>query len=272
MAQITIIGCGWLGLPLAIQLQKSGHNIVTTCRSEAKAKKLQAMAINCQPWQLGEDLSQQRLTHLFDSSILILNIPVGRKNPKAEAFVENMRSLLQYAAQGQIQQVVFISTTSVYGAIEGVVTEQSPTFPDTESGKTNLAIERLVKQHFGKNTTIIRPAGLVGEDRHPIHFLAGKQNLTNAHHAVNLIHQKDVIDGIERVINNNIWDQTLHLSAIEHPSRQDYYCSSAKQLGLPIPEFTPQEKKALGKIIDPSHSLKLLDLRLSYPSPFNMLP
>ena len=88
LAQISILGCGWLGLPLAVNLQQSGHNIVATCRSEDKAKKLTKLGLTTQIYNLGEDLTQSHLKALFSSKILVLNIPVGRKNPNQKSFLE----------------------------------------------------------------------------------------------------------------------------------------------------------------------------------------
>ena len=54
--QISIVGCGWLGLPLAINLQESGHNIIATCRSQQKADKLTQLGLNAECFELGDEL------------------------------------------------------------------------------------------------------------------------------------------------------------------------------------------------------------------------
>jgi Trk K+ transport system NAD-binding subunit len=38
--RIALVGCGWLGLPLAVSLKKCGHSIVATRRSEAGCSQL----------------------------------------------------------------------------------------------------------------------------------------------------------------------------------------------------------------------------------------
>ena len=269
--QIAVVGCGWLGLPLAISLQTSGQNIIATCRSEQKASELTKLGLDAQRYELGDVLTHGRFDKLFASDVLVLNIPVGRKSPTTQTFAKHMQALLKHAADKQIRNLIFISTTSVYGDNCGVVTEQSPTSAQTQSGRINLAVEVLAKQYFAGRSTVIRTAGLVGENRHPAHYLAGKVGLPNPDNSVNLVHQDDVICAIQTIIKKDIWGQTLHLSALEHPTRAEYYTWAAEKLSLNAPLFVKGQGVALGKQIDATQTLQLLGLSLKYPSPFDMI-
>jgi nucleoside-diphosphate-sugar epimerase len=268
---IAVIGCGWLGLPLAISLKESVNNFVATCRSEQKASELTQLGFNAEKFELGNELTHDRLAKLFAAKVLVLNIPVGRKSLKIGNFVQYMQTLLKHAANSQIQNLIFISTTSVYGDITGIVTEHSPAYAQTQSGQINLAVEGLVSEHFAGRSTIIRPAGLVGKERHPAKYLAGKTGLLNPNTVVNLVHQHDVIQSIECVIKNDIWGHTLVLSASEHPTRQDYYTWAAEQLNIPTPSFIEEVGSPDGKLIDASASLAILGMHLKYASPYDML-
>jgi nucleoside-diphosphate-sugar epimerase len=271
LAQISILGCGWLGQPLALTLQQSGYPIVATCRSEEKATKLTELGLATKIYNLGEDLAQSHLRSLFSSQILVLNIPVGRKNPDQKGFLEEIQKLLAYAEHTGIKKVIFVSTTSIYGEPEGVVTETSIPDPQTDSARTNLAIEALVKDYFADQCTILRLAGLVGQDRHPAKYLAGKVNLANPNQVVNLVHQQDVISAIQIIIKDELWSHTLHLCAQQHPTRSEYYTFAAKQLGLTPPSFIRSSEKKCGKWIDATQSLKHLNMSMAYPSPFDMI-
>ena len=271
LVQIAIIGCGWLGLPLGLSLQKSGHRIVATVRSEAGCAKIRSLGITCLQFELGDTLTNEKFVPIFNSDLLILNIPVGRNTTSSEKFSANMGGLLRQAADSNIKQVIFVSTTSVYGDQDTIISEKSPTIPSTQSGKINLAIEQLVQQYFAKQACIIRPVGLVGEDRHPAHFLAGKTKLAAPNKLVNLIHQHDVIQCIESIIKNETWGHILVLSASEHPTRKDYYTWAAKHLNLTAPSFVEEQGQPSGKLIDASKSLAILSINLKYPSPYDML-
>ena len=269
--QIAIVGCGWLGLPLALSLQKSGHGIVATRRSQAGCAELCSLGLTAVQFELGATLTQQQYAPIFDSDLLVLNIPVGRKTASSETFSASMQDLLRQAVANNIKHVIFISTTSVYGEQDIAVSEKSPTGPNTPSGKINLMVEKTVQRYFGAQATIIRPAGLVGEDRHPVNYLAGKTELTAPNKVVNLVHQYDVIHSIECIIKNEVWGQTLVLSASVHPTRKEYYRWAAEQLNLAAPVFIEEIGQPSGKLTDASTSLDILGIHLKYTSPYDML-
>jgi len=268
--QIAVVGCGWLGLPLGLSLQKSGHSIVATVRSDAGCAKIRSLGITCLQFELGDTLTNEKFVPIFNSDLLILNIPVGRNSASSEAFTANMHDLLRQAVDSKIKQVIFVSTTSVFGDQNAVFTEKSATHPDTQSGKINLLVEQFVQRYFVAQASILRLAGLVGVDRHPVNYLAGKTELAAPNRVVNLVHQEDVIQSIECIIKNKIWGHTLVLSATEHPSRQDYYTWAAQQLGVAAPRFIEELGQPSGKLIDASVSLGKLKMHLKYPSPYDM--
>jgi nucleoside-diphosphate-sugar epimerase len=271
--KIAVMGGGWLGLPLAVSLQNSGHQVVATRRSKVGLDELSQHGLTGIQFELGEDLQQTKFGPIFSSDLLFLNIPVGRKSLTAEYFLTQIETLLKHACNSNIQNILFVSTTSVYGDESRTVTEQSSFSPNTQSGRINLAIEQLATQYFSHNASVLRLAGLIGGTRHPAKFLAGKTNLANPEQVVNLIHQKDVIKAVHKVIDNRLWGDSFLLSATEHPTRKDYYTWAAKQLGLQAPQFVGHSGngKNEGKIIDASASLEKLDLKLNYASPYDML-
>jgi NAD dependent epimerase/dehydratase family enzyme len=89
---------------------------------------------------------------------------------------------------------------------------------------------------------------LIGEDRHPVKFLAGKENLENPDAPVNLIHQKDCIGIIEEIIFQSKWNEVFNAAAPFHPSREDYYTQKAKEQNLILPKFST-ETSNIKKII-----------------------
>ena len=269
--QIGICGCGWLGQPLAQHLKHSGHDIVATRRSPEDLQALTELGYTSIAYTLGQSLSSDSLLPLFSSELLILNIPPGRKSMDPKSFVKQMKGLIAHANSSGIKHLIFISTTSVYGEQTAPVTEQSPVNPNTDSGSAHILIEESVFEYYEKRGTVIRLAGLVGSERHPAKLLAGRTGLKNGEQVVNLIHQQDVIRAITQTIEKSIWGETLHLAAIEHPSREEYYRWAAAKLALPAPQFLPSENPSTGKLIDASWSLQKLGLQLQYASPFDML-
>ena len=101
-------------------------------------------------------------------------------------------------------------------------------------------------EHF--KTTVLRFGGLIGEDRHPIKFLAGRENLENPEAPINLIHQQDCIGIILRIIEKDCWNETFNAVAPSHPSREDYYSQKALDLNLALPIFN-HTTPSIGKTI-----------------------
>jgi nucleoside-diphosphate-sugar epimerase len=141
-----------------------------------------------------------------------------------------------------------VSSTSVYSDEDKVVTEETNPNPDTESGKQLLVCEKLLQENFHFETTILRFGGLIGEDRHPIHFLAGRTNIENPEAPINLIHQEDCIGIILKIIDSNFWGETFNAVAPFHPSREEYYSQKAKENNLERPIFA-HSKLSIGKTI-----------------------
>lgn len=268
---ITIIGGGWLGLPLAQELQCGGHHIITTKRSEQGVLEIKAQGIEATHYNLGDKLDDIRLAPLFESELLIINIPPGRKNFKPEQYIDDMKELISHASDGDVEKLIFVSTSAVYGNQNRTVYEYSTVDPKTQSAKAHVDAEHHIRITFGDNGTIIRLSGLVNNDRHPAKSLSGRTDIANGQQVVNLIHRSDVISAIEKIIQQEVYGQTLHLAASEHPTRAEYYVAAAKKMGISEPSFLLDESVGKGKSINCELTLSELDLKLKYPSPFDML-
>lgn len=254
MKQISILGCGWLGLPLAKSLLEKGFSVKGSTTSIEKISVLESNGIQAFQIELSEtDIVGEIASFLAISEILIIDIPPKLRKVTNENFVEKLQNLIPFIEESKIDKVVFISSTSVYADDNSVITEKTKPNPETESGKQLVEAENLLQINSNFKTTVIRFGGLIGEDRHPIHFLAGRKNIENPEAPINLIHQKDCIGIIEEILHgaqndNWNWNETLNAVAPFHPTRKEYYTQKALELHLPLPEFD-QTKSSIGKII-----------------------
>lgn len=163
-------------------------------------------------------------------------------------FVSKIKNVIPFIEKSTIENVLFISSTSVYGEDNLIVTEETELNPDTESGKQLVQAEQLLQNNQNFKTTVLRFGGLIGEDRHPIKFLAGRTNIENPNAPINLIHQDDCIGIIQKIIELNSWDQVFNAVTPFHPSRKEYYTQKAVDLNLKLPEFN-SENLTFGKTI-----------------------
>lgn len=258
--KIAILGCGWLGLPLAKSLLSKGYKVKGSTTSESKLDLLKNAGIS--PFQI--QLEEHQIIgniedFLKETNVLVIDIPPGLRREtstsKEMTFVNKIKNLIPFIEKSDVQKVVFVSSTSVYGDSFSIVeiTEETKPNPDTESGKQLVIAETLLQSNPHFKTTVIRFGGLLGDDRHPVKFLAGRTNVENPEAPVNMIHSEDCIGIIEKVLDfarddNWEWNQTFNAVAPQHPTRKAYYHKKAENLNLPLPTFA-ENSESKGKII-----------------------
>jgi nucleoside-diphosphate-sugar epimerase len=259
MHQISILGCGWLGLPLAEHLIQNGFLIKGSTTSatrigELESKELEAFIIELSP----DEISGAYETFLQNSKTLIIAIPPQLRGENPESFVGKITTFIQKAVlNSAIKNVLFISSTSVYGGAAITITEETVEKPETASGKELLKAEHFLQRQTSFKTTILRFGGLIGESRNPAKSLSGKTNIAKPEAPINLIHQDDCIGIITAIIEQDFWGEKVNASAPYHPTRKEYYCAKAKELELALPEF--EESNDSGKVIDSSKLISKLN-------------
>lgn len=249
MTKISILGCGWLGFPLAKALLSKGLSVKGSTTSSEKLATLEKAGIT--PYLI--TLSENKITgnatdFLENSEILIIDIPPKLRGSEKENFVAKIKNVIPFIENSSVKNVLFISSTSVFNDDDAFVTEKTIPKPATESGKQLLQTEQLLQNNNHFKTTVLRFGGLISEDRHPIHFLAGRKNIDQPNAPINLIHKDDCVGIIEKIIATNSWDEIFNAVAPSHPSRETYYTQKALELSLALPQFNPANNFG-GKII-----------------------
>jgi len=237
--RVGVIGCGWLGFPLAESLVAEGLEVNGTTTSLDKLSVLKEKGIK--PFQIS--ISEKEISGNIDAflsslDVLIINIPpkLRGKGPK-ESYIEKIKLLHKAIKRSNIKNIIFASSTAVYGDIKGEVTEKTEPKPSTESGKQLLECENLLKRDPELNSVIIRFGGLIGPNRHPITMLSGKENLSGGNAPVNLIHLDDCIGIIKKIIEHNHFNDVLNAVYPAHPTKKTYYTQEAKKRGLKPPTY-----------------------------------
>ncbi len=257
------MGCGWLGLPLAVSLIEAGYQVKGSTTSQEKMVLLENKGI--QPYLISlleEELIGHVDSFLAEVDTIIINIPPKLRGGGNENYIKKMHLLHQAILKAGVRQVIFVSSTSVYGDAQGVVTEATEPEPATESGKQLLVSERIFQNDTTLKTTIIRFGGLIGPDRHPVTMLSGRRNLANGNARVNLIHLNDCIAIIQSVLKFGWWGEILNGVYPEHPLKKSYYTSKAKEQGLQLPDYK-EDNTEDSKIIVPMVLLNVKNFRFT---------
>jgi len=249
---ISILGCGWLGLPLAKKLIEVGHTVNGSTTNRDKMRSLSEEGIVPYKIQLFEEGIQGDISSfLGNSEVLIIDIPPGlRKDPKVN-FVAKIDRLKSYIEKSGIQKVLFVSATSIFedGNDMPSYTEDDVPNGTAENAKQLIGVEELLKDSEKFETSVLRFGGLLGPGRHPVNYLSGKSDLKDPEGPVNLIHLEDCIGIIEAIIEKDAWKKTFHGVYPEHPTRKEYYSKTAEKKGLASMSFN-EDSVSKGKLIE----------------------
>jgi nucleoside-diphosphate-sugar epimerase len=266
---ISILGCGWLGLPLAEFLISEGFSVKGSTTNPDKldllsSKKINPFLIELDPLVGGEDINE-----FFNSEILIINIPPGGNSDKISFHKEQVESILDEVKKSSIKKIIFISSTSVYGNENREVIERDELHPETESGKALKKVEGLLFADSSFDKTIIRFGGLIDNDRNPVKYFTGRKNISGGNIPVNLIHRKDCINIIYRIVNQNKWNEIFNACADLHPTKKEFYTTAAEKFNLQKPEFIDTED--CYKIVKSDKLKNQLGYNFVYPNPLLMI-
>ena len=238
---ISILGCGWFGLALAKKLISLNYNVKGSTTSEEKLTILQTE--NIQPFLV--NFTAEAIvadSFFFETDVLFICIPPKRNSTELLDYPQKINSILA-AAKDKSKHVVLVSSTSVYADDNKTVNEASETNPETDSGRVVLAAEMHFRQLYPENYTIIRFAGLIGPERNPGRFFAGKSNVPNGLAPVNLIHQTDAVGIAVKLLEKQAFGKTYNACSPNHPPKMDFYINAAKTTGLAEPDFIAEKKE-----------------------------
>ncbi len=196
---------------------------------------------------------------LASTDVLVIDFPPGlRKDPKSD-YSGAIAKLGRAIETSGVKKVIFISSISVYEETENftIYTEDHKPNATSASGREIISAEKILLQNPLFDTTVIRFGGLIGAGRHPVKYLAGRSGLANPLGPVNLIHLKDCLRVIKKVLENDIFGEEYNAVFPLNPPREKYYSEKAREAGLEIPEFD-HSKSSVGKIISASKVMREL--------------
>lgn len=241
--KVSILGCGWLGLPLAEHLVSKGFEVKGSTTTEKKRSKLEALGVDPYLIFIGEDGSKTRSFLECDTLI----IAVTAKELTAH------QKLAEEVTNSDIRQVIYISSTSVYPKNNVIVNEKSEIVDNPIS-----RIEEVWSAYISDRLVILRFAGLMGYDRHPGNWFKEDREIPDPEGFVNLIHRDDCIGIITELIEKEVVGKTYNACAATHPTRKAFYRLAFQSTGRGEPNFSNKPSKY--KIV----SKELLKTELDY--------
>ncbi|MFK7899422.1 MAG: NAD-dependent epimerase/dehydratase family protein [Cyclobacteriaceae bacterium] len=263
--KISILGCGWLGLPLAKSLIKAGHEIKGSTTSKEKIELLKEAQIV--PYQI--DLSEFKVIDdsFFNSDVLILSIPPKRKTKGDKFHINQVKRILGYVEKSSIKRIIYTSSTSIYPNTNSEI-DETLTINKLTTGNTCLfEAENLILGQQHAESVILRLAGLYGPERNIINRMSGKEGLTDGNVPVNMVHLDDVIACMLRMIGDESVTGIFNICAEQHPTKKTFYNCLALKTEYSAPGYVTNEKEDSFKIISNQKIRTFLGRPFIYPDP-----
>lgn len=271
---VSILGCGWLGLPLAIHLTAQGYKVKGSTTQASKLPLLREKGIEAFLVNLTPAIEAESIGEFLVAETLIINIPPGIRTQGEDFHPAQIGHLQPLIEQSSIKNIIYVSSTSVYPNVNRIVNETEP-LGNTDGSidgvrgvfvnRALLKAEALLQNFAQKNITILRPGGLIGNDRIPGKYVTGKQGLTTGEVPVNYVHPVDLIGIITEIIKQNVWNEVFNVVTPQHPKRREVYAQNAEMFGFAPPTYAKGSPDF--KIIDGNKVVETLNYQFEYPNP-----
>ncbi|SFT78999.1 Nucleoside-diphosphate-sugar epimerase [Algoriphagus locisalis] len=267
MTKVSIIGLGWIGLPLAYVLQEKGYEVVGSTTTAEKQAKLKEQNINAIQFSLAPFPQGKGFQELFTSEVLVINIPPRSRTTDGQVYLEQLKFLRSMVDQSSIKKVIFVSSTGIY--------------PEQNRAEAYTEIEEIVSENTGNitllkgentfkglnNLTIVRFGGLLGDDRIPGKYVAGKENV-NGNTRVNFIYRNDAARMLAWIIEKELWNETYNGVAPTHALRKDIYERNVQDLGLEGPKSYQNAALGNDRLVS-GHKILETGFEFDFPNPLD---
>ncbi|MFC7356295.1 SDR family NAD(P)-dependent oxidoreductase [Jejudonia soesokkakensis] len=264
---IAIAGMGWLGKSFAQHLMTLGYSVKGSVTSLKKATQLQKNGFDAYVLEISEGgVTGSTDGFLKNVDVLAIMIPPGLRRETGADYVLKMSHFLSKIEQSKIQKVLLVSSTAVYDDSQGSVTEKILPDPTSQAGKQLFQVEQLFFNAPFITTSIVRFGGLFNETRQPVRYLSGRKELRGGNAPVNLIHRKDCILILSKILTQDVFGKIFNAVAPYHPIKKEYYNKKAVALGLEPPRYAEGKPNEVFKQVDSVHLRTILNYEFVYPT------
>ncbi|XZE22616.1 NAD-dependent epimerase/dehydratase family protein [Pirellulaceae bacterium SH449] len=263
-----IVGCGYIGFPVAKTWVERGDRVFAITRRPDFANELQESGIQPIVWDWYSPWNQSdRLLEIAGGALSTVLIAVSHAQvpgrPAERTHLDGLENLLAAMAPSSSLLLdasredtlpssavgpakwVYLSTTGVFGngADGDWLDEQSEVAPMRPGSVAAWHGEQWIREHIeSPNRLILRPSGIYGPSRVPNwRAIRDRQPLKMQPDTyVNLIHLTDLVNVIVAMSDRASQCDLYCVSDGDPPTRIDYYSYISKLGGYPEPIFAPE--------------------------------
>jgi nucleoside-diphosphate-sugar epimerase len=252
--RVLIVGCGYVGLPLGIELIRLGHEVSGVTKSGTRSADLQQAGITPLVADISNRDSLNQLPTGFDWVVNTTASGHGGPSQYQQVYLEGTRNLIEWLSATPPQKFVYTSSTSVYGQTDGsLVKEGSITQPVSDTAQVLVQTENeLSKAVRDKKfpAIILRVAGIYGPERGHLFKQVLKEEDPlpgKSDRLINMIHRDDVVGSIIAALKNGRVGEIYNVVDDEPVPQIHFVRWLSETLGTNMPDFDPEAEPAQGK-------------------------
>ncbi|GAB4035540.1 NAD(P)H-binding protein [Spirosoma gilvum] len=269
LKNVSIIGLGWLGMPLAERLLHEGFTVKGSTTSAEKAATLREKGITASELQLNPEPIGD-LSALLNADTLVINIPPKAGKLGDDFHPVQIQHLVDAVKDSPVTHIIYVSSTSIYPELNREVVEEDVTAPEQSAAPGLMRAEQLVQtlssdKDNSRVVTILRCGGLLGYDRMPGKYVAGR-TVDTGDVPVNYLHRDDAVGILTALIQNRVGGTFNAVSPI-HPTREAIYRRNCADFGYELPTFIKPPTPIPYKIISPANLLRSIQYTYRYADP-----
>jgi len=255
--RVLVLGAGYVGGALAIQLTARGHKVEAVSRTS------------------GVDITNiadlKRLGRDWDWVVNTVSSSRGGVEDYRRVFLEGTRHIIEWLSGSRLQKYVYTSSTSVYGQTEGSwVDETSLTQPHSETSRILFETEKLLSD---LPAVILRVAGIYGPERGFLfqQYLRGEATITgHGSRYLNMIHRDDVVRALMDALERAATGETYNVADDQPVTQVEFFQWLSTTLNRAMPPFAPEpasrKRGVTNKRVSNRKLREQLGCELAYPS------
>ncbi|WP_157074887.1 SDR family NAD(P)-dependent oxidoreductase [Janibacter limosus] len=229
----TLLGCGDLGIRVGTALLTAGHEVTGVRRTVAALPEGFA--------GVSADLASGVVPDL-PADLLVITMTPDRRDPAGyrTTYVDGVRRGLEAVLRGGVpRRAVLVSSTSVYGDLEGDLDETTSVAPQADRPKILLESEALFHAAI-PHGSILRLSGLYGASGRMARTVRAGDNVDPGRWT-NRIHREDAAAAIGHLLTMTEEPAGLYVGTDDEPALAgDVRDFVADSLGVPRPPPTGQ--------------------------------
>ena len=197
MKTISLLGCGYLGFPLALKLLEKGYYVKGSTTTSSKLQQLKNTGII--PYLI--NLDKVIPSDFFEADVLVVTLPYKKSFSDPNIYNNQIKIVCDNVRMSSIQHIVFTSSSSVYPKDSTIYSVSDNFEPPNLRAKVLLECEKALNRLENISVITIRLGGIYGAGRlikkstKPRRLVSHKDALKHIENSIDRIGENHCING-----------------------------------------------------------------------------